>query len=32
VLGLGPVHAYTIGLVNTDQIDETLELIEQASA
>jgi predicted aldo/keto reductase-like oxidoreductase len=32
VLGLGSVHAFTIGFVNTDQIDETLELIEQASA
>ncbi len=32
VLGLGCVHAFTIGFVDTKQIDETLELIEQASA
>jgi predicted aldo/keto reductase-like oxidoreductase len=32
VLGLGTVHAFTIGFVNTQQIDETLELIEKASA
>ena len=32
VLGLGCVHAFTIGFTGPDQIDETLELIEQASA
>ncbi|OHB83452.1 MAG: hypothetical protein A2V98_05685 [Planctomycetes bacterium RBG_16_64_12] len=32
VLGLGCVDAFTIGFTRTDQIDETLELIEQASA
>jgi len=32
VLGLGSVHAFTIGFKSTDQIDETLDLIEEASA
>ena len=32
VLGLGSVHAFTIGFVSPDQIDETLELIEKAVA
>jgi predicted aldo/keto reductase-like oxidoreductase len=32
VLGLGCVHAFTIGFSKPEQIDETLELIEQASA
>jgi len=32
VLGLGSVHAFTIGFTTTDQIDETLELIEDALA
>jgi hypothetical protein len=32
VLGLGSVDAFTIGFVNPQQIDETLELIEQATA
>lgn len=32
VLGLGCVHAFTIGFVSTKQIDETLDLIEEASA
>ncbi|MHC4402889.1 MAG: aldo/keto reductase [Planctomycetota bacterium] len=32
VLGLGAVHAFTIGFGNADQIDETLDLIEEASA
>jgi len=31
VLGLGCVDAFTIGFVSPDQIDETLELIEQAA-
>ena len=32
VLGLGCVDAFTIGFTSTDQIDETLELIEEATA
>jgi diketogulonate reductase-like aldo/keto reductase len=32
VLGLGCVHAFTIGFTSTDQIDETLDLIEKAVA
>jgi hypothetical protein len=32
VLGLGCVHAFTIGFTSTKQIDETLDLIEQATA
>ena len=32
VLGLGTVHAFTIGFVSTQQIDETLDLIERAQA
>jgi hypothetical protein len=32
VLGLGCVHAFTIGFTSTEQIDETLELIEEATA
>jgi len=32
VLGLGSVHAFTIGFVSPQQIDETLDLIEQATA
>jgi len=32
VLGLGCVHAFTIGFTTTGQIDETLDLIEEASA
>jgi len=32
VLGLGCVDAFTIGFTNTQQIDETLELIQQALA
>ncbi|HUT89912.1 MAG TPA: aldo/keto reductase [Thermoguttaceae bacterium] len=32
VLGLGSVHAFTIGFVSPEQIDETLDLIEQATA
>jgi len=32
VLGLGCVDAFTIGFTSTQQIDETLELIEQATA
>ena len=32
VLGLGAVHAFTIGFSDTRQIDETLELIRQALA
>ena len=32
VLGLGTVHAFTIGFSDTRQIDETLELIRQAAA
>jgi hypothetical protein len=32
VLGLGTVDAFTIGFGNTQQIDETLDLIEQATA
>jgi len=32
VLGLGCVHAFTIGFVSPQQIDETLDLIEQATA
>jgi hypothetical protein len=32
VLGLGCVHAFTIGFTSTDQIDETLTLIEKAVA
>lgn len=32
VLGLGTVQAFTIGFVDTKQIDETLELIEEATA
>ncbi len=32
VLGLGTVHAFTIGFSDTRQIDETLELIRQALA
>lgn len=31
VLGLGTVDAFTIGFGNTDQIDETLDLIEEAA-
>jgi predicted aldo/keto reductase-like oxidoreductase len=31
VLGLGTVHAFTIGFKDAAQIDETLELIEQAT-
>lgn len=32
VLGLGCVHAFTIGFTSTDQIDETLGMIEQVLA
>ena len=32
VLGLGCVDAFTIGFTSAKQIDETLELIEQAQA
>ena len=32
VLGLGTVQAFTIGFSSAEQIDETLELIEQATA
>lgn len=32
VLGLGSVDAFTIGFTTTEQIDETLELIRQATA
>jgi hypothetical protein len=32
VLGLGSVDAFTIGFRSTQQLDETLELIEQANA
>jgi len=32
VLGLGTVQAFTIGFGNTEQIDETLELIQEAAA
>jgi hypothetical protein len=32
VLGLGCVDAFTIGFTSTDQIDETLAMIEQATA
>ena len=32
VLGLGSVHAFTIGFSTTEQIDETLELIKDALA
>jgi hypothetical protein len=32
VLGLGCVHAFTIGFVSTQQIDETLGMIEKALA
>ena len=32
VLGLGSVDAFTIGFTTTEQIDETLELIQQATA
>jgi len=32
VLGLGCVDCFTIGFTSTEQLDETLELIEQASA
>ncbi|HPM82608.1 MAG TPA: aldo/keto reductase [Candidatus Anammoximicrobium sp.] len=32
VLGLGTVDAFTIGFVSTEQIDETLAMIEQATA
>lgn len=32
VLGLGTVHAFTIGFVNTAQIDETMDMIERALA
>jgi hypothetical protein len=32
VLGLGTVDAFTIGFVSTEQIDETLGMIEQATA
>jgi predicted aldo/keto reductase-like oxidoreductase len=32
VLGLGCVHAFTIGFTSTEQIDETLDLIEKAVA
>ena len=32
VLGLGSVDAFTIGFTKTEQIDETLELIEKATA
>jgi predicted aldo/keto reductase-like oxidoreductase len=32
VLGLGTVHAFTIGFVNTAQLDETMDLIEKALA
>lgn len=31
VLGLGTVHAFTIGFSSVEQIDETLELIKEAS-
>ncbi len=31
VLGLGCVHAFTIGFTSTAQIDETLKMIEQAA-
>lgn len=31
VLGLGTVDAFTIGFTATEQIDETLELIQQAA-
>ena len=32
VLGLGTVHCFTIGFSSPEQIDETLELIEEATA
>lgn len=32
VLGLGTVHAFTIGFSNVQQIEETLAMIEQAAA
>ncbi|MFQ5810544.1 MAG: aldo/keto reductase, partial [Armatimonadota bacterium] len=32
VLGLGTVHAFTIGFTSTEQVDETLDLIQQATA
>jgi hypothetical protein len=32
VLGLGCVHAFTIGFTSTDQIDETLGMIEKVLA
>ena len=32
VLGLGTVHAFTIGFSSIEQIDETLEQIEKAAA
>jgi predicted aldo/keto reductase-like oxidoreductase len=32
VLGLGSVHAFTIGFTSTEQLDETLELIRQTTA
>jgi len=32
VLGLGSVDAFTIGFTSTGQIDETLAMIEQATA
>jgi predicted aldo/keto reductase-like oxidoreductase len=32
VLGLGTVHAFTIGFSKIEQLDETLELIERATA
>ena len=32
VLGLGAVHAFTIGFSSPEQIDETLDLIQQATA
>ncbi|MGD8238770.1 MAG: aldo/keto reductase [Armatimonadota bacterium] len=31
VLGLGTVHAFTIGFTSTEQIDDTLDLIHQAT-
>jgi hypothetical protein len=32
VLGLGCVHAFTIGFTSTEQIDETLGMIEKVLA
>jgi len=32
VLGLGTVHAFTIGFSKIEQVDETLMLIERATA